>query len=96
MVEKQEKGDWQAIEEAMLEMRERGGLDGNISQLDDTQRHVRAMTDLFLAESYRFREANDSRVDKYYNEALQIFRESQTEDDDWNIPWRPKTNIGDD
>jgi tetratricopeptide (TPR) repeat protein len=85
--EKRGQGNWQAVEKAMLEIRKSGGIDGEISQLDAERRHLRAMTDLFLAESHRYRQVNDPEADKYYHEALDLFKEAGTEDDDWNIPW---------
>jgi hypothetical protein len=42
---------------------------------------------MFLAESHRYREVNDSRADEYYQEALDMFQKAQTPDDDWNVPW---------
>ncbi len=85
--EKRGKGNWQAVEEALLEVRKRGGLDSEISQLDRERRHVRAITDTFLAESRRYREVNDPKADEYYEEALNLFREARTPDEDWNVPW---------
>lgn len=96
--EKQDKGDWHAVEAALLEIRRLGGMDWKpgalppptSSSCDKTagRLHVRAITNFFLAESYRYRAVNDQRADELYDETVRIFREHlYAEDDDWNLPW---------
>lgn len=82
------RGDWGRVEEALLGLRRLGKLDGDVLSLPDQgQRHLRAITDLFLAESFRFRQVNDPRAEQYYQEALRLFSESEDDDDAWNRPW---------
>lgn len=88
--EKQGKGDWHVVESALLEIRRLGKLDGPLDALEnDPQRmHVRAITNFFLAESYRFRAINDSRSDLLIHEVIAILEKKLYEDDDdWNLPW---------
>jgi hypothetical protein len=53
------------------------------------RKHFRAITNIFLAESRRYRNKWDLKADEYYEEALNIFCEGASEDDDdaWNVPW---------
>ena len=82
--EKRGKGQWDHVEQALLRLRQLGGLDEPLKQLtDETSRHLRAVTDLFLAESCRYRQLDDTDTDAYYDEALAIFQET----DDWNVSW---------
>lgn len=83
-------GDWGAVEASLLAIRELGQMEGNVFELDPRQRHVRAITNMFLAESYRFRSLEDRRADRYYQESLAIFARGEGErerEDSWNLPW---------
>lgn len=90
--EKAGKGDWAAVEQALIELRalgELGETEGDPSQLDAERLHVRGITDIFLAEARRYRDAHDPLALNYYAEAQAIFKTgAQTSDDDaWNLPW---------
>lgn len=87
--DKRGKGNWDAVEAALLALRQTAGVGGELSWLDEDQAHLRAISNLFLAESRRFRNLQDPQADAYYHEALHIFRNGADEDDDdaWNVPW---------
>lgn len=80
---KRGRGDWNTVEETLLMIRKLGAMQGG--DLDPHRRHMRAITNMFLAESYRYRSLNDQRADEHYHESLSMFR--QEPDDSWNVPW---------
>ncbi|HJV95596.1 MAG TPA: hypothetical protein VJ608_06140, partial [Albitalea sp.] len=78
-------GAWNDVTEALLEVRRLSALDGEASQLPNADaRHVRGLTDIFLAEARRFGSDDCAGAETYYREALSLFRQDQ---DNWNIPW---------
>jgi len=83
--EKRGKGDWLQVEMALHRVRQLGGFGRNISELaDDDRSHLRAITDLFLAEARRYRRVDDEKADQYYQEAYNLFVQA---DDRWNMSW---------
>jgi AAA+ ATPase superfamily predicted ATPase len=103
--DKQGKGNWAEVERALLELRQLAGIDGeptwlsntNLQNLDKEEQskrmeenHIRGITDMFLAESRRFRDIYDPQAEAYYLEAMAIFshgRDRGNADDAWNVPW---------
>jgi len=96
--EKQGKGDWHAVEAALLEIRRLGGMDWKPNALlpltsgscDKTagRLHIRAITNFFLAESYRYRSVGDPRAEEFYCESVTILKKHlDPKDDEWNLPW---------
>ncbi len=83
---KRGRGDWDTVEKTLLMMRKLGAIHGDVFELDPRRRHVRAITNMFLAESYRYRSLDDRRADKHYEESLSVFRQ-ESGDDSWNLPW---------
>lgn len=80
-----DSGTWPEVVETLGSIRSMAGLDGDVSQLDRPgARHVRALTDLFLAEAARFGQRSLGAAETYYREALALFRVDQ---DFWNIAW---------
>ncbi len=89
---------WGTISEALLDILSADGLnlDNPVVELDDHSKwHVRALIDIFLAQSYRYRALNPQRTLQYYEEARDLFhkcselavREEISDDGAWNIPW---------
>jgi hypothetical protein len=84
--DKRGKGDWHAVESALNRVRGLAGIDGDLESLEDVQqRHVRAMTDLFLAHARRYLDPAANDADVYYAEARGVCEEN--EDDEWIVPW---------
>lgn len=78
-------GAWSAVKAALNELRQRAGLDSALAQLDNAHaRHVRALTDVFLAEAERFGKGDSVLAENFYREALALFREAK---DHWNVAW---------
>lgn len=78
-------GSWSDVIATLGELRHRTGLDADLAQLSNPQaRHVRALTDIFLAEAERFGHADIPSAEVRYREALALFREAN---DCWNIAW---------
>ncbi len=78
-------GSWAEVIATLGELRHRTGLDCDLAQLANPHaRHVRALTDIFLAEAERFGHADIAAADVLYREALTLFREAK---DSWNIAW---------
>jgi hypothetical protein len=91
--EKEKRGgeaEWQTVEATLLELRKLGGFDGDTTSFedDDERRHIRFMTNLYLAQSRLYRNRNDPQADIYCQEALDILENNDTgNDDNWYIPW---------
>lgn len=78
-------GDWTKVRSALLEVREIAGLNDELTALqDDDARHVRAMTDIFLAEAARFGRDDHVEARRLYQEALGLFRQAG---ESWNVAW---------
>src|SRR5215217_33768 len=69
----------------LLRIRRLLGLNGQVSEPVYTLRHLRAITNIFLAHACRHRQVDDDEVDRYYDEALGLFEQAKA--DDWNRPW---------
>jgi hypothetical protein len=76
---------WSRVEESLRGAAALGGWDRDLAELSTDQRHVRAMSDLFLAESYRYRSLEDPRAEKCLREALELVRHESR--DAWIAPW---------
>jgi hypothetical protein len=84
--EKHGRGDWHAVERALRRIRELANLNGELETIEGVQqRHVRAMTDLFLAHASRYIDPTASDADSNYAEARALCEEN--EDDEWIVPW---------
>ena len=78
-------GAWPDVTATLIELRQRTGLDVDLAQLSNLYgRHVRALTDIFLAEAERFGRGNIEGAEAYYREALALFRDAK---DNWNVAW---------
>lgn len=78
-------GGWSEVTETLSKLRHRTNLDADLSQLTNPNaRHVRALTDIFLAEAERFGHGNIAGAEAFYRDALYLFREAK---DNWNIAW---------
>lgn len=78
-------GSWSDVIATLGELRHRTGLDAALAQLTNPQaRHVRALTDIFLAEAERFGHHDIPAAEVFYREALALFREAG---ENWNIAW---------
>lgn len=79
-------GSWPDVTTTLSTLRTLAKLDVSLAQLSNPHaRHVRALTDVFLAESARFGGKHDyAAAEACYREALALFREAK---DDWNIAW---------
>jgi hypothetical protein len=83
--EKHGQGDWAAVEAALHRIRTLAGVDGELEALEDGElRHIRALTDLFLAHARRYLEPTSPDADAYYAEAREL---CNNEDDEWILPW---------
>ncbi|WP_265943264.1 NB-ARC domain-containing protein [Dechloromonas sp. A34] len=78
-------GSWPEVAETIHALRGLSALDGDAAQLQNASaRHVRALTDIFLAEAARFGERDVKAAEALYREALSLFRQ---DDEQWNIAW---------
>jgi len=78
-------GSWPEVAATIHALRSLSALDGDAAQLQQASaRHVRALTDVFLAEAARFGARDSKAAEAYYREALGLFRQ---DDEPWNIPW---------
>ncbi|MBI2276516.1 MAG: DUF4062 domain-containing protein [Dechloromonas sp.] len=78
-------GFWPEVAATLHALRGLSALDGDAAQLPNASaRHVRALTDIFLAEAARFGERDVQAAVALYREALGLFRQ---DDDQWNIAW---------
>jgi tetratricopeptide (TPR) repeat protein len=76
---------WAEVEAAVMQVQVLAGLDGDPLQWTDPERrHVRAFTDIFLAEASRFGRADYLQAASRYQEALDLFEKN---DDAWNRAW---------
>lgn len=76
---------WTEVEAALLQLHEMAGLDGDPSQwTDEERRHVRGITDIFLAEVSRFGRDDYEQAAKWYREAFELFEKNG---DDWDMAW---------
>jgi NB-ARC domain len=79
------EGDWDAVAAALAELRKVLGVDGDLAKLKGELRHLRAMTDLFLADAHRYRDVEDRETDRLYSEAYELLKSS--DDDAWILGW---------
>src|SRR6185369_6436244 len=78
-------GSWPEVAATIHALRSLSSLDGDAAELQNASaRHVRALTDIFLAEAARFGERDIKAAEALYREALGLFRQ---DDDKWNIAW---------
>jgi len=78
-------GAWLEVAETIRAVRSLSALDGETAQLQHpSARHVRALTDVFLAEADRFGQGDIKAAEVNYREALALFR---LDNDQWNIAW---------
>lgn len=78
-------GSWSEVVETLNGIRGMAGLDGDVALLARPEaRHVRALTDIFLAEAARFGSHDTQLAETHYSEALSLFRGDR---DYWNIAW---------
>jgi tetratricopeptide (TPR) repeat protein len=90
-------GDWPGVQESLLALRKLGGFDGDLSDFaEDSQlRHLRVLTDIYLAEARRYQDLQGPDAEAYLDEALSILEEDAAiaeadgdeSDDSWIIPW---------
>jgi nucleoside phosphorylase len=78
---------WQLVKSALEEIRKLGGLEREKPELDQLSRHVRALTNMFLADSLHYIDKNYEEAVRLVIEAKKLFEEADTDDDNWNIPW---------
>ena len=77
--------NWLEVGAALLQLRELAQLDGDPSQwTDEERRHVRGITDIFLAEVYRFGHNNYEQAAKWYQDAFELFEKNG---DHWDMAW---------
>lgn len=80
-----QNGSWPTVDQTLLELRRLVGIDGDLALLSNVDaRHVRAMTNVFLAEAARFGRKDFALAESYYRESLQLLRDSV---DTWNVAW---------
>lgn len=76
---------WSEVAATLREIRSLAGLDrAQPAALAPDMRHVRGLTDIFLAEAARFGEQKPEVAEQHYREALALFRSAA---DDWNCAW---------
>jgi hypothetical protein len=81
----QQEADWDAVEGTMWAMRSLGELEGASARLLPEQRRLRALTDLFLAQSRLRQTPPDYGGIKWYEEAQKLIVEFPQ--DHWLLPW---------
>ncbi len=79
------EGDWPAVANALGEIRSALDLEGDADALDEGRRHVRALTDLFLAHAHRYQDVEDTEADRLYDEAFRLLEGSSA--DAWSLGW---------
>lgn len=78
-------GNWSRVEEVLKELRRLIGIDGDAAALTQPEhRHVRGLTDIFLAEVARFGGNDRERAAQWYDEAYVLFDRNG---DDWDKAW---------
>jgi hypothetical protein len=77
--------DWDAVEAAMDGLRELGRVDRDPSDLSAPQQLLRALTDMFLAQSHLRRDPPESEGDAFYLDARALL--ANLKDDQWLLPW---------
>ncbi len=80
-----QEADWDAVEEVMSDLRCLGGVNGEPSVLKPDQRRLRALTDLFIAQSRLRRIPADYSGIQWYEEARRLLLEFPQ--DHWLLPW---------
>ncbi len=81
------KGDWKSVAESLLALRQFAKIDGDLVDLADPgERHLRAITDIFLAEAVRRSELHDPRAETLLQESMSLLTEGG-KDEAWNKPW---------
>jgi hypothetical protein len=96
---KKGQGNWNDVRRALLFVREQTGIAGDVEDLfapggryvvDETRCDLRAITDMLLAHSCRYRPAGDdaerwyAEADRYYAEGWRLF---EALEDEFNVPW---------
>jgi hypothetical protein len=79
------KGDWDAVADSLADLRAVLRIDGDVTKLKGEFRHLRAMTDLFLADTHRYRDVEDPEIDRLYAEAYELLE--GTDGDAWILGW---------
>ncbi len=81
--QRQNGSDWRKVEESLTKLRELGGLDRDVDDItEDSVRHTRALTDIFLAETFRFGRKDYGEAERLYQDALSLLP-----DTDWSRSW---------
>lgn len=76
---------WPEVEAALMQLHAMAGLDGDPAQwTDQERRHVRGITNIFLAEACRFGRDDYAQAAKWYQEAFDLFEKNG---DDWDMAW---------
>jgi hypothetical protein len=84
--EKRGRGDWEAVEQSLHRIRELAGVDSELESIEgEERRHVRMLTDLFLAHASQYRDPAGTDADAYYAEARRLCEENEA--DEWVLPW---------
>jgi hypothetical protein len=73
---------WSKVEATLREIRSLAHLDGETTDLAPEQKHLRAITDIFLAEAYRFGWQDAGQAERWYLDAKDLLGDS-----DWSKPW---------
>jgi hypothetical protein len=73
---------WIRVETALREIRGLAHLDGKATDFTPEQKHLRAITDIFLAEAYRFGRQDAGQAEHWYLDAKNLLVDS-----DWSKPW---------
>ena len=77
--------DWDAVEEVMCKLQSMGRVNGNIDTLTTGQRRLRALTNMFIAQSRLRRIPPDYSGMEKYEDARQVLE--QLSEDQWLLPW---------
>jgi hypothetical protein len=82
--QKRGKGNWRQVQTALCCMRQLIGTEDQVTQTDSDHRHLRAITNVFLAQAHFYQDLKDPKAEEYLLEALTIFQEDH---DEWNTHW---------
>ena len=79
------RGDWDAVERILRDLRRQLGVDRDIDALDEDGRHVRALSNIFLAHCLGHRDASSPEPDRLYDESYSLLEVSPN--DVWSLGW---------
>jgi hypothetical protein len=79
------EGDWETVTRSIAVIGEETGLWREPGKLTPDECHVRAILEVFLGQSHRFRDLEDPGAETRFGDALALFE--RRPEDSWCLPW---------